>query len=143
MKRSYLERHSGFPVYEILTFIAEDLRNSRTKAQRLELAQALERLVTPVLNLERPPQGKRGRRDKFWTWRDAALVNALVKYRGCKQHDAVGAVVRMRHYPNKVTARERIERYLRAERARARRGAVRIINYSYNPQERERAAALL
>jgi hypothetical protein len=129
---AWLERHVG-PAYLRLSWIAEDLRASRTKAQREELAAALERLATEVLNLERPPKGKRGAKGRYDTRRRAALVNALMKYRGAEQLDAVLAVV-----GEDKKARERVERFLRGERQRKV-----IVNYSHNPVEFAQAAARL
>jgi hypothetical protein len=143
---AWLGRHKGFRAYMCLGFIARELRASRTtKAQRLELAYALERLETVVLNLEVPYRKSRGRKDRFQTWHDAALVNALVKYRGACQVDAVRAVVLMRGGPGGFwKAHDRIERYLRAERAGKKQFlGLGSINHSHNPAELKSAATFL
>lgn len=117
-------------------FLALDLKTATTEAQRLEIAEALGHLESPVRDLELPPlKGKSGRKDKFMTWRDAALVNALMKYYGAEQADAVKAVVQMRGWG--ANGRPRIERYLRDERAGD------TISYSHSHMELLRAAALL
>jgi hypothetical protein len=89
----WLERHCG-PLESQLRWIAEALRASRTKEQRLELAAALDQLSLEMSR--RKPEGKsRGRPPTFGMsiWTSVALVHALMDREKVSQDLAVRAVV--------------------------------------------------
>jgi hypothetical protein len=126
------ERLAEGPAWLYLSFIAEDLRASKTKAQRLELAAALDRLVIVVVNLEHPLKVRRGRpaSDKAcWTKRKVSLAFQLVTKHSASPSDAVAAVTQ-----DKAEQRL-VGRYLR--QVRADKGKTHWI--SYNKQELQAA----
>jgi hypothetical protein len=116
---TWLERHCG-SIENLLQWLAEELPACKTKPQRLELAQVLEELSFEITRRQ-PQKKRRGRRYRFMTWRDAALVTQVMKRAKTDQRAAERAVV-----GDDKTAIERVERYLRSERKSG------LINYSYN-----------
>jgi len=74
----------------LLYFMAEDLRKSKTKAERAELAEALEELSAELIRKE--PTGRAGRPD-LGTSRLVALADALVRTTGVTAAEAVRAAV--------------------------------------------------
>jgi hypothetical protein len=106
----WLETHVG-PTDLRLYWIAEQLRSSTTKADRLNLADALEQLSVE-LTRSTPIKGRRGRKAKFNTWRSVALVHALMKRDGAEQGDAIRAVV-----GNDPKDFARVDRYMRKQRS--------------------------
>jgi hypothetical protein len=77
----WLERNQG-STWVRLYWLAEDLRASQTKAERLRLAAALDELSTELMLKE--PNTRRGRPMHPDTWRRFAIAEALVDRLGIK-----------------------------------------------------------
>lgn len=71
-------------------WLAEDLRQARTKAQRVAIATRLERLS--VFLAQQFPVSRRGRPMHAETWRRFGLALALVQLHGVKKGTAARAV---------------------------------------------------
>jgi hypothetical protein len=122
----WLERNYE-TLYSLLGRISAELRASTTKAQRLELAIALDRLATEILSLiPNPPS--RGRREVFGTRQAVALAVGLMHREKISQTLAVDVVGN-----GDAKAMQRVERALR--NWKAGKSSYLVLSYSETDYE--------